>query len=68
MVTALALAVATGALRSARAVRSSVVCDWFLRFHGDLVARHGEEGAVAERLRDHPRRAAPARERDLTTA
>jgi hypothetical protein len=45
-----------------------VVCDWLIRFHADLMARHGDEPLVNEfagQLRNYLRRAAPLREGDV---
>lgn len=63
------VAVATSALRLADAVRSSVVYDWLIRFHTELTARHATEQPVSDfttQLRDYLRRAAPAREREVS--
>lgn len=60
--------VATMALQLAEPVRSSVVYDWLVRFHADLVARHAGEKSVdifTVRLRDYFREAAPMREGDV---
>lgn len=62
---------AATALRLAEPVRSSVVHDWLIRFHAELVSRHGTEAVVNEftdRLRDYLRRAAPRREGDVIAA
>ncbi|MFL6142512.1 MAG: helix-turn-helix transcriptional regulator [Labedaea sp.] len=59
---------ATSALLLADSVRSSVVCDWFIRFHTELTVRHATEPSVDEftgQLRDYLRRAAPAREWEI---
>jgi transcriptional regulator with XRE-family HTH domain len=63
--------VATTALSWAGPVRSSVVHDWLIRFHTELVARHGNETVVNDftgRLRDYIRQAAPLREGDVIAA
>lgn len=64
-------AVATHALHLAQAVRSSVVSDWLIRFHADLIARYAGEQPVkgfTTRLREYLRRVAPAREGELGAA
>ena len=66
-----AAAVATGALRLAEEARSSLVVDWFVRFDAALARRHPDCREAAEfrdRLRDHLRRAAPHREREIVRA
>ena len=63
-----ALTVATDALHLAEPTRSSVVHDWLIRFHFELVTRHAQEPAVhdfAGRLRNYLRKAAPLREGDV---
>lgn len=58
------VAVATNALRLADAARSSVINDWLLRLHTDLIARHNGEHSVidfTDQLREYLRVAAPAR-------
>jgi len=57
-------AVATSALGLAEQACSSVVCDWLIRYHGDLTSRYPDVTAVAafhEQLSDYLRQAAPAR-------
>lgn len=64
-------AVATQALQLADTVRSSVVYDWLIRFHAELTARYASEQPVSDftnQLRDYLRRAAPAREGDISAA
>jgi len=56
------------ALALADQTRSSVVCDWLIRFHDNLKARYPNEAEVAdfhEQLRDYLRHAAPAREGEI---
>jgi transcriptional regulator with XRE-family HTH domain len=63
-----AVAVATAALGLADEVRSSLVNNSLIRFHSDLVSRHGSEAAVdgfTDRLREYLRRASPMREGDV---
>ena len=63
--------VATTALGLAEPVRSTVVYDWLIRFHTELVTRHAGEASVADftdQLRDHLRQAAPSREGELFAA
>ncbi|MPZ81755.1 MAG: XRE family transcriptional regulator [Actinophytocola sp.] len=63
--------VATAALSLAGAVRSSVVYDWLIRFHAELVTRHAGEASVTnvtDQLRDYLRQAAPIREGDVIAA
>ena len=65
------VAVGTHALHLADAVRSSVVYDWLIRFHTELTARHTSEQPVSDftaQLRDYLRRAAPAREGDVSAS
>jgi DNA-binding TFAR19-related protein (PDSD5 family) len=60
--------VATTALSLAGSVRSSVVYDWLIRFHVELVTRHDNEAVVNDftgQLRDYLRQAAPLREGDV---
>jgi DNA-binding XRE family transcriptional regulator len=60
--------VATMALNLAGSVRSSVVCDWLIRFHAEAVERHARESTVSgftEQLREYLRRVAPLREGDV---
>lgn len=62
------VAVATTALSLAESVRSSVVYDWLIRFHTDLVERYTDEAAVrdfTDQLREYIRQAAPVREGDV---
>jgi transcriptional regulator with XRE-family HTH domain len=63
-----ALTVATGVLRLAESIRSSVVHDWLVRFHAEAVERHANEASVqrfTDRLRDYLRKAAPLKAGDL---
>jgi DNA-binding XRE family transcriptional regulator len=60
--------VATTALSLAGSVRSSVVYDWLIRFHAELVERHDRESSVSgftDQLREYLRQAAPLREGDV---
>ncbi|HEY0449929.1 helix-turn-helix transcriptional regulator [Actinophytocola sp.] len=62
------VSVASNALCLAEPVRSSVVYDWLIRFHAELVARHGGEALVTDftgQLRDYLRSVAPLREGDV---
>jgi cell division inhibitor SulA len=61
-------AVARNALALADQARSSVVCDWLVRFHAELTSRYttvAEVGQFTSQLRDYLRRAAPAREAEV---
>lgn len=63
-----ALIVATDAVQLAEPSRSSVVHDWLIRFHTELVERHADEVSVqafTDQLRDYLRKAAPLRVGDV---
>jgi hypothetical protein len=60
--------VAQTAVELAAPISSTVVCDWLLRFHGELVTRYPHNGHVVsftEHLREYVRRAAPHKERKI---
>jgi len=62
-------AVAVAALARADQTRSAVVCDWLIRYHKDLVMGYPDTAEVAdfhEQLRDYLRRAAPAKEVEVS--
>lgn len=63
-----ALTVATNALHRAEPIRSSVVHDWMIRFHAELVARHAHETVLqtfTDQLREYLRKVAPLKAGDL---
>jgi DNA-binding XRE family transcriptional regulator len=63
-----ALAVATAALSFADAIRSSLVNDWLIGFHSDLVERYACGPGIhqfTDQLRDYLRKVAPAKEDDV---
>jgi hypothetical protein len=60
--------VATTALSLAEPLRSSVVYDWLIRFHADVMKRFAGESLVddfTDQLREYLRLAAPLREGDV---
>lgn len=63
-----ALTVATDAVQLAGPNRSSVVHDWLIRFHTEVVERHAGEASVrpfTDQLCDYIRRVAPLRVGDV---
>jgi len=60
--------VAKAAVELAVPTSSTVVCDWLLRFHGELTARYPRNACVvpfSEHLREYVRRTAPHRDREV---
>ena len=60
--------VAKAAVELAVPTSSTVVCDWLLRFHGELTARYPRNACVvpfSEHLREYVRRTAPHRDRQV---
>ncbi|MGH3799418.1 MAG: helix-turn-helix transcriptional regulator [Pseudonocardiaceae bacterium] len=63
-----AVTVAQSAVELAAPTSSTVVCDWLLRFHGELTARYPDNVHVIpfrEQLREYVKQTAPHREREV---
>lgn len=60
--------VADTAVELAASTSSTVVCDWLLRFYGELTARYAHNTQIAplgEHVREYVKRVAPHKEKDL---
>jgi acyl transferase domain-containing protein len=60
--------VAETAVELAAPTSSTVVCDWLLRFHGELTARYPHSTQIAplsEHMREYVKRVAPHKEKDI---